>query len=30
MQLTLNEIEEARDEYLEWKILVEANIDKEE
>jgi hypothetical protein len=30
MQLTLNEIEAARDESLEWKSLLEDKIDKEE
>jgi hypothetical protein len=30
MQLTLNEIEATRDESLEWKSLLEDNIDKEE
>ena len=30
MQLTLNEIEVTRDESLEWKSLLEHNIDKEE
>lgn len=30
MKLTLNEIEVTRDESLEWKSLLEENIDKEE